>query len=256
MPAAIVTGGDSGIGRASAVILAERGWDVGVTFRSDEDGAREAVAEIEAQGRRGEARRLDATQTATIAGVVGEIADALGGLDCFVNNAGAGAQAPFLEHSVDDWRMVVETNLTGAFVALQTAARIMVRQQRPGRIVAVTSVHEHIPLGRSPAYTASKHGLGGLVKLMAYELAEHCITVNAVAPGEIVTPMTQGEGGAPDPEDVERRWIPAGRPGSAREVGELVAFLASEGSSYVTGASLVVDGGLSLMAAIPNQLDG
>ncbi|MGI8622542.1 MAG: SDR family NAD(P)-dependent oxidoreductase, partial [Solirubrobacteraceae bacterium] len=91
MPAAIVTGGDSGLGRASAVILAERGWDVGVTFRSDEDGAREAVAEIEGHGRRGEARRLDATQTATIAGVVGELADAPGGLICFIANTGANA---------------------------------------------------------------------------------------------------------------------------------------------------------------------
>lgn len=254
MPAAIVTGGDSGIGRAAAVLLAERGWDVAVTYRSDGDGAAEAVAEIEALGRRGEVRRLDVTETDTVGVVVDELAATLGGLDCFVNNAGGGAQAPFVEHTLEDWRMVLETNLTGAFVAFQAAARIMVRAARPGRLIAVTSVHEHIPLGLSPAYTASKHGLGGLVKLMAYELAGHGITVNAVAPGEIVTPMTQGEG--VDAAGVERRWIPLGRPGRAREAAELIAFLASEGASYVTGASLVVDGGLSLMAAIPNQLDG
>lgn len=255
MPAAIVTGGDSGIGRATAVVLAERGWDVAVTYRSDADGAAEAVAEVEALGRRGAARHLDLIETTTIGDAIDALAEELGGLDCFVNNAGAGAQAPFLEHSLDDWRMVLETNLTGAFVALQAAARIMVAAGRPARIVAVTSVHEHIPLGLSPAYTASKHGLGGLVKLMAYELAAHRITVNAVAPGEIVTPMTQGDEDVGATE-VERRWIPAGRPGRAREVAESIAFLASEGAAYVTGASLVVDGGLSLMAAIANQLDG
>jgi NAD(P)-dependent dehydrogenase (short-subunit alcohol dehydrogenase family) len=120
-----------------------------------------------------------------------------------------------------------------------------------GRIVNVTSVHEHVPLPGSSAYCAAKGGLGLLTKVMALELAEHGITVNAVAPGEIATPMT----GAHDeePREIERSGIPAGRPGAAEEIAAAIAFLASPEASYVTGESFVVDGGLLLMAAVRNQ---
>jgi NAD(P)-dependent dehydrogenase (short-subunit alcohol dehydrogenase family) len=116
----------------------------------------------------------------------------------------------------------------------------------------VTSVHEHVPLRNATAYCAAKGGLGLMTKVMALELAPHGITVNAVAPGEIATAMTGQEGVSP--QTVERHGIPAGRPGDAREVGAAIAFLASDEASYATGHSLVVDGGLLLMAAIANQL--
>jgi NAD(P)-dependent dehydrogenase (short-subunit alcohol dehydrogenase family) len=112
----------------------------------------------------------------------------------------------------------------------------------------VTSIHEHVPLVGSAAYCAAKGGLGLLTKVMALELAQHGITVNSVAPGEIATPMTGNED--VDPATVERPAIPAGRPGAAREMAEVIAFLASPGASYVTGASYVADGGLTLMAAV------
>jgi hypothetical protein len=127
----------------------------------------------------------------------------------------------------------------------------MVKQGRGGRIVNVTSVHEHVPLEESSAYTAAKHGLGGLTKQMALELAEHGILVNAIAPGEIATPMTDNED--VDPRTEERPGIPLGRPGSAHEIASLVSWLASPGATYATGQSFVVDGGLLLMAAIRNQ---
>ena len=247
MPAAVITGGDSGIGRATAVLLAERGWDVGITHLPGE--------RFGGDPRPAAVRELDLRDRDAIAPAIGALADDLGGLDAFVNNAGAGAEAPFLEHGFDDWRTVMDVNLDGAFLAMQAAARILVERGRGGRIVAVTSIHEHLPLARSPAYVAAKHGLGGLVKVMAHELAPHGITVNAVAPGEIVTPMTQGEGEQPDAEDVERRWIPLGRPGEPEEIAHVIAFLVSEGASYVTGASLVADGGLGLMGPIANQTD-
>ncbi len=256
MPVAILTGADSGIGRAGAVVLAERGWDVGITYRSDVQGAGEVAAEVEALGRRCEARRLDLTETETIVPVVEDLAGTLGGVDCFVNNAGMGASAPFLEHGLDEWREVLETDLTGAFVAGQAAARLMVNTYPPargGRIINVTSVHEHIPLKGSSAYCAAKGGLGLLTKVMAVELAEHGITVNSIAPGEISTPMTGQHD--EDPADNPRKWIPAGRPGHAREIGEWIAFLASEGAQYATGGSYVVDGGLTLMGAVANQAD-
>ncbi len=244
---AIVTGGNSGIGRAAAVALAEAGFDVGLTWHVERERADEAVAEIEALGRRGEARHLDLHRVADAAQVVDELSEALGGLDVLVNNAAYGVGTPILEMSIEDWRGVLEVNLTGAFVAAQSAARRMVERGRGGRIVNVTSVHEHIPLPGSAAYTASKHGLGGLTKVMALELGEHGITVNAVAPGQIATRMTGNED--VDPRTVERPGIPLGRPGDAREVGALIAWLATPEAAYVTGSSFVVDGGLMLKAA-------
>lgn len=201
-------------------------------------------------GRRVELRQIDLTQVADGARVVGELADALGGVDVLVNNAGTGSSAPFLEVSLDEWRRVLDVDLTAAFCAAQQAARRMVNAGHGGRIINVTSVHEHVPLPGSAAYCAAKGGLGLLTKVMALELAEHGITVNAVAPGEIATPMTgQHE---EDPRTTDRPGIPAGRPGDAREIGAAIAFLASPEASYVTGESFVVDGGLTLMAAVRN----
>jgi NAD(P)-dependent dehydrogenase (short-subunit alcohol dehydrogenase family) len=249
--AAIVTGGDSGIGKATAVALASGGFDVGITWHSDDEGAGDTVSEVESHGRRGVARRLDLTRLPGAAAVVDELASELGGLDAFVNNAGGGASAAFLDFSWDDWRSVLDINLNGAFLCAQRAARRMVDQGRGGRIVNVTSVHEHVPLREAAAYCAAKGGLGMLTKVMALELAEHGITVNAVAPGEIATPMTGAED--EDPHGLERPAIPAGRPGDAREIAAAIAYLVSAEASYTTGHSLVVDGGLLLMAAIANQ---
>ena len=250
MPVAIVTGSDSGIGKATAVILAERGFDLGITWHRDEDGARGTASEVQDKGRGFEVRQVDLSDVSQGARVVGELADALGGIDVLVNNAGTGSSSPFLEVSLEDWRRVLDIDLTAAFCAAQEAARRMVRGGRGGRIVNVTSVHEHVPLPGSSAYCAAKGGLGLLTKVMALELAEHGITVNAVAPGEIATPMTgQHED---DPGQNERPGIPAGRPGAAHEIGAAIAFLASPEASYVTGESFVVDGGLTLMAAVRN----
>ena len=250
MPVGIVTGSDSGIGKATAVILAERGFDLGITWHTDEDGARGTASEVQDKGRRAEVRQVDLSDVSQGARVVGELADALGGIDVLVNNAGTGSSSPFLEVSLEEWRCVLDIDLTAAFCAAQEAARRMVRGGRGGRIVNVTSVHEHVPLPGSSAYCAAKGGLGLLTKVMALELAEHGITVNAVAPGEIATPMTgQHED---DPGQNERPGIPAGRPGAAHEIGAAIAFLASPEASYVTGESFVVDGGLTLMAAVRN----
>lgn len=248
---AIVTGSDSGIGKATAVELARAGCDVGVTFHTDEAGARETVEEVTAAGRRAELRQLDVTNTSHAPAVVEELADALGGLDVFVNNAGTGSGAPFLELGLDEWRQTIETDLTGAFVCGQRAARLMVASRTAGRIVNVTSVHEHVPLSGSSAYCAAKGGLGLLTKVMALELAEYGITVNAIAPGEVSTPMT-GQHEA-DPAEQDRPGIPLGRPAAASEIAAAIRFVASEEASYITGESFVVDGGLLLMAAVRNQ---
>jgi len=250
--AAIITGSDSGIGRATAVALACRGHDIGITYNRDADGAQATAEEVRSHGRRAEVRHLDLTRSAEVQPLIDELADALGGLDALVNNAGSGADTPFLELDLEQWRDVLEVDLTGAMLAAQAAARRMVAAGTRGRIVNVTSVHEHVPLRGATPYVVSKHGLGGLTKMMALELAEHGITVNSVAPGEVATPITEQED--EDPHDIERPGIPLGRPGDAREIAELIAHLASREASYTTGASYVIDGGLLLMAARANEI--
>ena len=244
VPAAIVTGGNSGIGRATAVALGTRGFDIGVTWHRDEDRAESVVREIEAAGRRCETRYLDLHTVDDAARAVDELAGALGGLDALVNNAGYGIGSPFLELELIDWQGVIDVDLTGAFVAAQAAARRMIEGGNGGAIVNVTSVHEYIPKPGSAPYIAAKHGLGGLTKAMAFELGEHGIRVNSVAPGQIATPMTGHEDERP--EEIN---VPLGRAGDAREVAALIAWLASDEASYVTGASYVIDGGMMLMAA-------
>jgi NAD(P)-dependent dehydrogenase (short-subunit alcohol dehydrogenase family) len=251
MSVAIVTGSDSGIGKATAIALAERGFDIGITWHSDEEGAQGTAEEVRRHGRQAELRQVDFTEVSQGATVVADLSDALGGIDVLVNNAGTGAMTPFLKVSLKEWRRVLDVDLTAAFLAAQEAARRMVKAGNGGRIVNVTSVHEHVPLRGSSPYCAAKGGLGLLTKAMALELAEHGITVNAVAPGEIATPMTGAHD--EDPTKIERPNIPLGRPGAAREIAAAIAFLASPEASYVTGESFVVDGGLLLMAAVANQ---
>jgi NAD(P)-dependent dehydrogenase (short-subunit alcohol dehydrogenase family) len=248
---AIVTGSDSGIGKATAVELARQGYDAGITWHEDEDGANETASEVRELNRRAVVSRLDLSELPGPEAVVDELMDELGGIDAFVNNSGVGRSEEFLQLEWEDWLHVLNVNLSGAFLCAQRAARRMVEQGRGGRIVNITSVHEHVPLPGSAAYVAAKHGLGGLTKQMALELGEHGITVNAVAPGEIATPMTGNED--VDPRTVERASIPMGRPGDAREIASLIAWLCSDGAQYATGSSFVVDGGLLLMAAVRDE---
>jgi len=249
VPVAIVTASDSGIGKATAVKLAEGGFDLGITWHEDEEGATDTAREVEQKGRRAEVRRLDLTNLPEAANVIDELADALGGLDVLVNNAGTGSTAGFLEFEWADWQRDLSVDLSGPFLCSQRAARRMVEQGRGGRIINVTSVHEHIPLRGSSAYCSAKGGLGMLTKVMALELGEHGITVNAVAPGEIATPMTGQEDQDPSEEE---RPVPLGRPGNAHEIAAFIAFLASPDARYATGESIVVDGGLMLLAAEAN----
>ena len=242
---AIVTASDSGIGRATAVALAAAGMDVGVTWHTDEAGAQETADEVRGHGREAEVAHLDTADFAHCGRVIDDLAERLGGLDVFVNNAGTGSSALALDLSIDEWRHVVATDLDGAFVCLQHAARHMVDAGNGGRLIAVTSVHEHQPRVGSAPYDAAKHGLGGLMKTLALELGEHAITANCVAPGEIATPMTGQED--EDPRSTERPGIPLRRPGDAREIAAVIAFLASHEAGYVTGASWAVDGGMLQM---------
>jgi NAD(P)-dependent dehydrogenase (short-subunit alcohol dehydrogenase family) len=242
---AIVTGSDSGIGKATAVALANAGMDVGVTWLDDEEGAEQTAEEVRAAGRRAVVSHLDVSDLENCGDDVDSLCEELGGVDVFVNNAGTGGSTPLLDLPLDEWRHIVATDLDGAFVCLQRAARRMVAAGNGGRLIGVSSVHEHQPRVGSGPYDAAKHGLGGLFKTLALELGVHGITANTVAPGEISTPMTGQED--VDPRTQDRPGIPLGRPGSAWEIASVIAFLASPAASYVTGASWVVDGGMLQM---------
>jgi NAD(P)-dependent dehydrogenase (short-subunit alcohol dehydrogenase family) len=242
---AIVTASDSGIGRATAAALAASGLDVGVTWHNDEAGAQDTAAEVRKAGANAEIAHLDTSDLGSCGDVIDDLAGRLGGVDVFVNNAGTGSATLALDMPLDEWRHVVATDLDGAFVCLQRAARRMVRAGQGGRLIAVTSVHEHQPRVGSAAYDAAKHGLGGLMKTLALELGQYGITANCVAPGEIATPMTGQED--QDPHTEHRPGVPLGRPGDAREIAAVIAFLASAQASYVTGASWPVDGGMLQM---------
>ncbi|MCM6771991.1 SDR family oxidoreductase [Nocardia sp. CDC159] len=242
---AVVTGSDSGIGAAIAVALAGGGVDVGITYHRDEQGARRTAEEVRAQGARAAVRRLDLTDLPTAAAVVDELAEELGGIDVLVNCAGTGSAQKVMDMDFETWRGVLSVDLDGAFLCSQRAAARMIEAGRGGRIINITSVHEHAPRVGAAPYCAAKAGLGALTKVLAMELAEYDITVNSVAPGEISTPMTGQEDA--DPREQPRPGIPLGRPGHAREVAAVVAFLATPAAGYVTGASYVVDGGMLLM---------
>jgi NAD(P)-dependent dehydrogenase (short-subunit alcohol dehydrogenase family) len=243
---AIVTGADSGMGKATAELLATEGFDVGITFHTDEAGVRDTQRAVEQRGQRCFVARQELASPST-ADVVDELADQLGGIGVLVNNAGTGHSDSILDLGYDRWREVIATDLDGPFLCAQRAARRMVEQGKGGRIVNVTSVHEHVPRMGAAAYCTAKAGLGMLTKMLALELGRHGILVSSVAPGEIATPMTgQGE---EDAYHQERPGNPIGRPGHVNEVASVIAFLASPRSSYLTGASITVDGGLTLMAA-------
>lgn len=242
---AVVTGADSGIGRATAVRLAATGMDIGITWHGDREGAERTAEEVRGHGRRAAVARMDLTRLPDAATVVDDLAEELGRLDVLVNNAGTGTATPYLDLRHEDVTRVLDVDLVGPFLCGQHAARRMIRQGGGGRIVNVTSVHEHQPRVGAAPYCAAKAGLGLLTQVMALELAEHGITVNAFAPGEIATPMTGQED--VDVHGVSRPGIPLGRPGDAREIAAVVAFLAGPDASYVTGSSYVADGGMLRM---------
>lgn len=242
----VVTGSDSGIGRATAVALAAPGRDVGITWHEDEAGAEATAEKVRAAGATAHVRHLDLTDPTAGTRVIDELAGAMGGLDTLVINAGTGSSELLLHMPYERWREVVSVDLDGAFCCLQAGARHMVAGRRGGRIVAITSVHEHAPRVGAAPYCAAKGGLGLLVKVAALELAEHGIRVNAVAPGEIATPMT-GQADESVLEGKERPGIPMARPGDAREIAAVVRFLCSAEAGYVNGASWPVDGGMLTM---------
>jgi glucose 1-dehydrogenase len=244
---AVITGSDSGMGRAIAEAFAREGSDVAVTFHTDEEGARQTAAHVEAAGRHSLVRKLDVQNERSVAELFDCVGQELGAPHILVNSAGRGSTGkPVAETSAQEFDSVVRTDLYGPFFCCREFIRHRQAMGSSGKIINITSVHEAIPSPRAAAYGAAKGGLLTLTRSLALEVAPLRINVNAIAPGLIHTPMTQQRTEDPRKMAEELPQIPWRRPGEPWEVAQLAVYLASNDSDYVTGQSFTIDGGLEM----------
>jgi len=249
---ALVTGASSGIGRGVALAFGRAGADVAVNWSSGEQGALETVRELEALGVQALAVRADVSEEAQLLAMFAAARDRFGCLDILVNNAGMQRDASFAELTVETWNKVLGVNLTGQFLCAREAIREFKRRgpsdlsRALGKIVCVSSVHDVIPWAGHANYAASKGGVAMLMKTLAQEVAPLRIRVNSVSPGAIRTPINKEAWGTPDAYAQLMRLVPIKRIGEPDDIGRAVVFLASDDADYITGATLYVDGGMTL----------
>ncbi len=241
---ALVTGSDQGIGQAIALRLAEDGADVAINYRKNREGAEETRAQIEKIGRRAPVFQADVSKTAEGAALVTKGIEAFDGLDILVNNAGIEKNASFVDVTEEDYRSVIEVNMTGPFFVTQAFARHRRDAGKPGKVINISSVHEELPFPHFTSYCMAKGGLKMMMRNLAIELAPLGITVNNIAPGAIETPINRKLLSDPKLLNPLLDNIPLHRLGKSRDVAHVAAFLASEEADYITGTTIVVDGGL------------
>jgi glucose 1-dehydrogenase len=250
---AVVTGANSGIGEAIARGLAEAGATVVVNYVAGDDRAAGVVEEIRATGGRAAAIKADVSNEGDVREMFRRAIAEFGTIDILVNNAGLQQDAAFHEMTLAQWRKVIDVNLTGQFLCAREAVREFLRRGvvpelscSAGKIICVSSVHDVIPWAGHANYAASKGGVAMLMKTMAQELAMKKIRVNSISPGAIKTPINTGAWETAQAEAALLRLIPYYRVGETRDIARAAVWLASDHSDYVTGATLYVDGGMTL----------
>jgi glucose 1-dehydrogenase len=248
---ALVTGGESGIGAASAVALAAEGAAVAITYFADAAAADTVCAGIAKAGGKALAVQCDVGDEEQVEAAFAKVAGELGPVQILVNSAGLNmAGVDVVDMELAQWNRLIRTDLTGSFLTSRALARGLKGTNKPGRIVNISSIHGYAVRAGGADYCAAKGGLDNLTRTMAIEVAPMGITVNAIAPGMILTPMNNK---AQSDEAYRRSLeqnIPEGRAGKAEEVGGMVVYLASDKAAYVTGSILAIDGGLSLLQAL------
>jgi len=250
---AIVTGANSGIGRAIAIAIGGAGADVVVNYRDGEDAAMEVVRTIAQAGSRALAHRADISRETEVKELFRRAVEHFGTVDILVNNAGLQRDAPFEELTLEQWNTVIGVNLTGQFLCAREAVREFKRRgvvesvsKAAGKIICISSVHEVIPWAGHVNYSASKGGVMMMMKSLAQEVAPYRIRVNSISPGAIRTPINTSAWSTPQAYAALMRLVPYKRIGEPEDVGRAAIFLASDDSDYITGTSMYVDGGMTL----------
>ena len=250
---ALVTGANSGIGRAIAIALGHAGADVVVNYVSREEEAQKVVQEIQRCGARAYAHRADVSSEASVDKMFGTMISEFGTVDILVNNAGLQKDAPFEDLSVADWDLVMNVNLKGQFLCSRAAVREFKRRGvkkevscSAGKILCVSSVHDVIPWAGHVNYATSKGGVSMMMKSIAQEMAPLRIRVNALSPGAVRTPINMDAWGTREAYNSLMSLIPYKRIGEPTEIGRAAVWLASDDSDYITGATIYVDGGMTL----------
>lgn len=241
---AVITGSDSGIGRAIALEFAREGASVVVNYAHAQDKAEEVRQLIEKKDGRVLVVQADVSRYQDVAKLIQKTIEQFGRLDIMVNNAGMEIHSPFLEETEEHYDRVMGVDLKGTFFGAQLAAREMVKRQIAGRIINISSVHEDLPMPGNVPYCCAKGGMRMLTRTISLELAPHHITVNNIGPGAVHTPIDRDVEADPEKMGALLKEIPLHRMAQPEEVAKLALFLASDASSYITGATYFIDGGL------------
>ena len=250
---AIVTGANSGIGKAVAIALGQAGADVVVNFVQGEEAANAVVEEIVGEGRRAMAYQADVSEEAQVEAMFRAAIERFGTVDILINNAGLQRDSRIDLMTLAQWNKVIGVNLTGQFLCAREAIREFKRRgvvesvsASAGKIICISSVHEVIPWGGHVNYAASKGGVMMMMKSIAQEVAPFRIRVNSVCPGAIRTPINSEAWSTPEAYASLMTLVPYNRIGEPEDIGRVTAFLASDQADYITGASIFVDGGMTL----------
>lgn len=242
---ALITGSDSGIGKASAIAFAKEGAKVVVTFHNDEEGAQQTLKEVEAAGSEGLVVKVDVSEEKEVESMFDKALKKFGQIDILMNNAAINGQGYKVEEMpTEKWDLAIKTNLYGYFFCTRRFIQEIKKRKEKGKIINVSSVHEDIPAPGTAEYCASKGAIRNFTRVLALELAEDGINVNNIAPGMILTPMNQEAKDDAEQREKQEQHIPMKRAGKPEEIAKLALFLASSDSDYITGSSYFIDGGL------------